>query len=96
MSFYLKEEKNTVILKVKLVPKSSIDEITGVYGDALKIKIKAPPVEGKANKACCNYLAKIIGIPPKNISVIKGHKSKEKLICIENINSKIIKEKIKI
>jgi hypothetical protein len=71
-----------ITLKVYLQPKSSKNEIVGEYRDGIKIKVTAPPVEGKANEALIRFLAKEFGISPSCIEIIKGHHSREKTLRI--------------
>ena len=75
-----------ILLKVYLQPKSSKNEIAGPYRDGMKIKVTAPPVEGKANAALIRFLAKEFRVPPSNIEILKGHHSREKMlkISVEN------------
>lgn len=71
-----------IILKIYLQPKSSKNEIVGPYRDGIKIKLTAPPLEGKANEALIRFLAKELGISPSCIEIIKGHHSREKTLKI--------------
>ena len=71
-----------IILKVYLQPRASKNEITGPYRDGIKMKITASPVEGKANDALIRFLAKELGIPPSHIEILKGHRSREKIIRV--------------
>ena len=85
---------NDIIVKVKIVPGSSKNKIVGVYNDALKITVTAPPVEGKANKKCIVYLAKYFDIAKSKIEIISGQTSKNKLIKICDISQEEFLEKI--
>lgn len=83
------------VLKVKLIPRSSRNEIVGYMDDGtLKIKLTAPPVEGQANQAILKFLAGMLDIPTGNIEIISGKTSHNKLIAIvglkqEKVNSLI-------
>jgi len=70
------------LIKVYLQPKSSKNEIMGPYRDGIKVKVTAPPIEGKANEALIRFLAKEFGIPPSCIEMIRGHHSREKTLKI--------------
>ncbi len=70
------------ILKVYLQPKSSKNEVVGPYRDGIKVKVTAPPVEGKANDALIRFLAKKFRISPSCIEIIKGLHSREKTLKI--------------
>ena len=71
-----------IILKVHLQPKSSKNEVVGPYRDGIKVKVTAPPTEGKANKALIKFLAKEFQISASSIEILKGHNSREKIIRI--------------
>ena len=62
--------------------------IAGQHGDALKLKLKAPPVDGAANKMCIQYLAKCLKIPKSSIEIISGHTSRTKRILLRFNNEK--------
>jgi len=71
-----------ILLKVYLQPKASKNEIVGPYRDGIKVKVTAPPIEGKANEALIRFLAKELGISPSSIEIVKGHHSREKTLKI--------------
>ena len=71
-----------ILLKVYLQPKSSKNEVVGPYRDGIKVKVTAPPIDGKANEALIRFLAKKFGIPPSCIEIIKGLHSREKTLRI--------------
>jgi len=73
-----------IILKVYLQPKSSKNEIVGPYRDGIKIKVAAPPVEGKANEALIRFLAGELDVSSSRIEILKGHHSREKTLRISN------------
>ena len=80
-----------MILKVYLQPRSSRNEIVGPYRDGIKVKVTAPPVEGKANEALLRFLAKELEISASSIEIIKGHHSREKTLRIPNANPLTLK-----
>jgi len=83
---WIKEKNNSVVLSVYAVPGSSRTEIVGTYGNALKIKLKASPVDGAANKELVNFLAKKLKISKSNIKIISGLKQKRKVLSLSNCN----------
>jgi len=91
---YFKITGNDIVIKVKIVPGSSKNKIIGVYNNALKITITAPPVEGKANKKCIAYLAKYFDVAKLKVEIISGKNSKNKLIKIYDISQKEFLDKI--
>ncbi|MCD6184774.1 MAG: YggU family protein [Deltaproteobacteria bacterium] len=82
----IKENKVGLILKVLIQPRSSKNIITGLHGDALKIKLTAPPVDGAANKMCVQYLAKSLKIPKSSLEIISGQTSRQKTVLIKYEN----------
>ena len=74
-----------VTLRFHVVPNAKIDSVVGEYGAAIKIKLRAPAVEGKANAALRSFLAKELRIPERHILLQRGEKSREKLIRIEEL-----------
>jgi uncharacterized protein (TIGR00251 family) len=71
-----------VILKIYLQPKASKNEILGPYRDGIKVRVTAAPVEGRANQVLLKFLAKEFGVTPSSLEIVKGHRSREKLIRI--------------
>jgi len=75
------------IVKIYLQPKASKNEIVGPYRDGIKVKVTAPPIEGKANETLIRFLAKELRISPSSIEIIKGQHSREKTVRISgNVN----------
>jgi uncharacterized protein (TIGR00251 family) len=71
-----------VFLKVYLQPRSSKNEIVGPYRDGIKVRVTAPPTEGKANEALIKFLAKEFKVSASSVEILKGHNSREKIIRI--------------
>jgi len=76
---------------VKVVPGSSRDQIVGWLGDALKIRVTAPPEKGKANEAVIDLLAEALGISSDDIEVVSGHSSPSKIIAINGMDYGVIR-----
>jgi uncharacterized protein len=81
-------------LKLKVVPSSSRDCLMGWLDDALKVKIKAPPENGKANIAVEKFMAKSLNISPKNVEIISGFTQTNKTLEIKGLEEKVILEKL--
>jgi uncharacterized protein (TIGR00251 family) len=82
-----------IILKVHLQPKASRNEILGPYRDGIKIKVTAPPIEGKANEALIRFLAKEFGISISSIEILKGLHSREKTLRISGtLDQELVKK----
>jgi len=85
MVYEIKDEK--VYINIKVQPNSSQNKIAGIYGDSIKINVKAPAVEGKANKELIKFISKTFKVPKSEI-LIKGETSKKKQIILP-VNEKI-------
>jgi uncharacterized protein (TIGR00251 family) len=71
-----------IVLKIFVLPRSSKNMLAGRHGDALKIKLTAPPVEGAANKMCITFLAQYLGLPKSSLEIVSGHAGRKKLILV--------------
>jgi uncharacterized protein (TIGR00251 family) len=81
MSWYRTEGDN-LILTLHVQPGAKKTEIAGLHGDALKIRLAAPPVEGQANSRLIAYLAERFGVPQRNIVLKHGETSRRKVITV--------------
>jgi hypothetical protein len=81
-----KRNRNSLVIKIKVEPRSSKSEIVGPYGDGIKVKLTSPPVDGKANKELIELLSKELKIPRKNIEIISGQSSKNKVVKISGLS----------
>ena len=82
----IQTDKLGFVFKVYVLPQSSKNMIAGVYGDALKIKLTAPPVEGAANKMCIKYLSKCLGVAKSSLKIVSGYTSRTKMVHLRYQN----------
>ena len=75
-------------LSVRVQPRASRNEVAGLVGETLKIKLTAPPVEGEANEACLAFLANLLDLAPSRLAIIQGARSRTKLIRITGLTQK--------
>lgn len=69
-------------LRVRVTPRASRSEIAGLHGDALKIRLHAPPVDGAANEALIEFLADALDVPRSTVHIERGHTGRSKEITI--------------
>lgn len=79
------ETATCVRIRVKAVPGAKRDEIAGVLGDRLKVRISAPPEGGRANRAICELLASALGLRARSVTIAAGRSSAEKTVRAEGI-----------
>lgn len=82
----IKEDERGIILKVKVQPRSAKNEVAGVLGDALKLRITAPPVDGEANESCCKFLSKIFKVAKSQVILLSGQTGRNKQFRILGVN----------
>lgn len=73
-------------IRVRLRPRGSRDELAGIEDGVLQAKVTAPPVGGKANRALCRLIAKRAGVAPSRVTVMRGEKSREKVVRVEGLD----------
>jgi uncharacterized protein len=76
------QESNFVTINVYVQPGAKRTEIVGFYGEALKIRLASPPVEGRANEALLKYIAQLFDVPSRQVELKRGDKSRNKKIVI--------------
>lgn len=81
-------------LAVKAVPNAPRHEVVGWLGEAVKIKIHAPPLEGRANAALCEFLADTLALPRRAVSVLRGDTSRQKLVRIEGLSLAEVRQRL--
>ena len=91
---WIREEDGAVIMNVLLQPRASKNELVGIHGDCLKIKVTSPPVENKANKKLCEFLSKLIGVGKGRVEVIGGHKARIKKVRISDSTLEEVRKKL--
>ena len=88
--------QNTII-RVRVQPRVKRNEIVEIREDGqVKIRLTAPPVDGAANHELIRFLGKILGTAPSNLKIVSGFSSRDKLVSISNLESKIIGERLKL
>ena len=74
-----------MILSVRVIPRAAKNAIAGTRGNAVLVRLAAPPVEGAANDALVECLARALSVPRRQISIVSGHKSRDKRVAIEGL-----------
>ena len=86
----VQDGQHGVVLTVHVQPKASRTEYVGIYGNALKIRVAAPPVDGAANDELVRFLAERCAVPPRSISIHAGAKSRSKRVIIKGVTSEVV------
>jgi uncharacterized protein (TIGR00251 family) len=80
-----------VLLAVKAVPGAKRDQVAGLLGNRLKVRVAAPPEDGRANRAICELLAAELGLKPKQVRVLQGLSSAEKTVQIDGTSLETVR-----
>jgi uncharacterized protein (TIGR00251 family) len=83
----------TVILNIRVIPRAAKNAVGGRRGDALVIRLAAPPVEGAANEALVTYLAQLFERPRRDIEILSGHTSRDKRVKIHGLTQEMVNGK---
>ena len=90
----LHETTKGISFAVKVQPRARKNAITGVVGDALKLALTAPPVEGKANQAVIEFFADLFAIPRSSVTIASGETSRNKVVRISGLNRKTMEQRL--
>ena len=72
-------------LKVRVIPRARRNDFGPLRGDTVVVRLQAPPVEGAANRALAEFLAKRLGVRPTDVTIVSGERSRDKLVEVEGI-----------
>jgi uncharacterized protein (TIGR00251 family) len=75
------------VLRLRIVPNARRNEVVGVHGDAIKVKVRAPAMDGKANEALRDFLADTLGVSVRAVEILAGEKSRDKVVAIADLET---------
>ena len=90
----LRESSGSITFTIRVHPRAKKNAITGELGDALKVALTAPPVEGKANAACIDFFAKLLEVPRSSVTIAAGQTSRMKVIRIVGVSAVEIEKRL--
>ena len=82
MRIWCREDADALSLTLHIQPGAKHTEIAGTHGDALKVRLAAPPIAGKANALLLHFLADAFGVPLRNVTLLRGETSRHKVVRI--------------
>lgn len=82
MADWFRRNGDVVTLTLHIQPGAKRSEIAGLHGDALKIRLAAPPVEGRANEALLKFIAELFGVPVRQVELKQGGQSRHKVVAV--------------
>lgn len=87
MPGWLKHHEDGITLALRVQPRASRDEVSGLYGDRLKLRITSPPIEGAANEHVCRFIASLFGVPRSRVRLLKGQGARDKLVAVAGVSA---------
>jgi uncharacterized protein len=88
------ESPSGVTFAVKVHPRARKNAITGELGNALKLSLTSPPVEGRANEACIEFFAKLLKVPRSSVTIASGQTSRQKVIRVSGLSAEEVRKRI--
>jgi uncharacterized protein len=86
MTLKLTETSDGTLLPVRVTPRASRTQIDGVQEGSIRVKLKAPPVDGAANRALCEFLSSVLDCRKRDVAVVKGERGREKLVLVRSLS----------
>jgi uncharacterized protein (TIGR00251 family) len=93
-SLPIKSVPGGVTFAVRVTPRARKNEIVGAQGEALKVKLAAPPVEGAANAALCEFMADQLGVRKSTVTIIAGRTSRQKVVRVEGVTADEVRARL--
>lgn len=90
MPDWLKPVSNGTVVSLYIQPRASKNEVIGEQNGALKVRLTSPPVEGAANKLCCEFMAKLCGVAKRDVSILSGDKSRHKRVLVLGLGPDVV------
>jgi len=90
----LREGPDGVRFALRVQPRARRNAIVGELGDALKIALTAPPVDGRANEACVEFFAELSGVPRSSVTIASGQSSRNKVIRVSGISAEELRRRL--
>ena len=94
MSAWLTESGDGVVLSLHVQPGAKKTEVVGLHGGALKIRLAAPPVDGKANECLLEYVADTLNVPKRQVTLVSGLSSRSKLVAVVGMTAEEIERRL--
>ncbi|MFZ0139333.1 MAG: DUF167 domain-containing protein [Candidatus Sulfotelmatobacter sp.] len=88
------ESAGGVCFAVKIHPRAKKNAITGEFGDALKLSLTSPPIDGRANQACIEFFAKLLMVARSSVTIASGQTSRQKVIRVTGLSAEEVRRRI--
>ena len=90
----VREVADGATFAIRVHPRAKKNAITGEIGDALKLSLTAPPVDGKANAACIDFFAKLLKVPRSSVTIASGETSRNKVVRVIGLSAEEVRRRL--
>jgi len=90
----VRQHGSDISFQIRVHPRAKKNAITGEVGDALKLALTAPPVDGKANEACIEFFAKLLKVPRSSVTIAAGETSRNKVIGVAGLAAEEVRQRL--
>ena len=90
----IRETAGGVTVAVKIHPRAKKNAITGEAGDAIKLALTAPPLDGRANQACIEFFANLLDVPRSSVTIASGETSRRKVIRVAGLSADAVRKRL--
>lgn len=94
MAFIVRDTAQGAQFALRVQPRASRNAVAGTMGDAIKLAITAPPVDGKANQAVVEFLAELLGVAKSSIAIVSGETGRNKVVAVRGVNAEQVRERL--
>jgi len=90
----VRQGRQGVVFRVHVVTRATKNEVAGVHGQALKIRLQAPPADGAANAALVEFVARLLDVPLRQVEILSGHTARDKTLSVMNVGKEAVERKL--
>jgi len=90
----IRESDRGATFNIKVHPRANKNAITGELGDALKVSLTTPPIDGRANSACIEFFAKLLKVPRSSVTIASGQTSRNKVIRVAGVSTQYVRDRL--
>jgi len=90
----IRESDRGATFNIKVHPRANKNAITGELGDALKVSLTTPPIDGRADSACIEFFAKLLKVPRSSVTIASGQTSRNKVIRVAGVSTQYVRDRL--
>ncbi len=92
---FVRESPRGAVLSLRVIPRSSSNAVAGIHGDALKVRVTAPPVDSAANAEVTRFLAGVLGVSRGSVQLLRGDTSRQKQVLVAGMTAQQVVERLR-